>query len=63
MLLLEPKQVIISGTFELKEGNDVTFTCSYDTVNPNVNKVEFYLNGVKIDNSGVSLCLKCFFSF
>ena len=62
MRLLEPNQVVISGNFKLKEenGNDVVFTCSYDAVTPNINKVEFYLNDVKVENSGVSLCLNCF---
>ena len=54
-MLLELKQVAISGIFELKEeeGVDVVFTCSYNTVNPSVNTVEFYIDGVKIDNNEV----------
>ena len=54
-MFLELKQVDISGTFELKEeeGTDVVFTCSYNTVIPNVNRVEFYIDGVKIHNSKV----------
>ena len=54
-MFLELKQVAISGIFELKEedGVDVVFTCSYNTVCPSVNRVEFYVDGVKIDNNEV----------
>ena len=61
---LEPKQVVISGTFELKEenGDNIVFTCNYATITPNVDKVEFYIDNVKVENSEVSICLICYFN-
>ena len=47
-------QVAIYGNFDFKEYTNVTFTCSYGMTNPNVNKVEFYFDNVKIDNGMVS---------
>ena len=43
-----------------ENGDDIVFTCSYDTVTPSVNKVELYIDNKMVNSTDVSVFISFF---